>query len=257
MPKISEFNVMLVEDEPLLLRSLERHISCNDLGFKVVCKAQDGQSALELLKKAEIHLVITDIVMPLMSGLELLTQINRYYPNIAVVLLSGYADFNFAQQALREGAMDYVLKPITKEKIENILMKASVELGRIYQLIEDEALSGQSAEQTLEYVRAYLRKHFTEQINLSALASKLGISSAYLTKLFNKYEKCSPVKYLTDLRIVEAKQLLRNTTLTLKEISEQVGYQNQFYFSRVFRKTNRTSPSEYRSALNRYHNNQN
>jgi Response regulator containing CheY-like receiver domain and AraC-type DNA-binding domain len=248
MPKISEFNVMLVEDEPLLLRSLERHIASIDLGFKVVCKAQNGQEALDLLKTTEIHLVITDIIMPLMSGLDLLTQINRYYPNIAVVLLSGYADFNFAQHALRESALDYVLKPITREKMESILMKARAELSQYYQLVEDESLSGQTAEQTIEYVRTYIRKHYSEQIDLSALASKLGISSAYLTKLFNKYEKCSPIKYLTDLRIVEAKNLLYNTTLTIKEISERVGYQNQFYFSRVFRKINKISPSEYRDS---------
>lgn len=250
MSKITEFNVMLVEDEPLLLRSLERHIGSIDLGFKVACKAQNGQEALDLLKKMEIHLVITDIIMPLLSGLDLLTQINRYYPNIAVVLLSGFADFNFAQQALRESALDYILKPITREKIENILLKAKAELSQYYQLVEDEALSGQTAEQTMEYVRSYIRKHYNEQIDLSALASKLGISSAYLTKLFNKYEKCSPIKYITDLRIVEAKHLLYNTTLTIKEISERLGYQNQFYFSRVFRKINKISPREYRANLN-------
>jgi Response regulator containing CheY-like receiver domain and AraC-type DNA-binding domain len=251
MPKIPEYNVMLVEDEPLLLRSLERHVESIDLGFKVAAKAQNGQEALELLKKMEIHLVISDIIMPLMSGLDLLTQINRYYPNIAVVLLSGYADFNFAQHAIRESALDYILKPITREKIENILMKAKAELSQYYQLIEDESLSGQTAEQTMEYVRTYLRKHYNEQIDLSSIAFKLGVSSAYLTKLFNKYEKCSPIKYLTDLRLVEAKHLLYNTTLTIKEISERVGYQNQFYFSRVFRKIYKISPTEYRANPNR------
>jgi two-component system, response regulator YesN len=249
MTSISQFNVMLVEDEPLLLRSLERHINNNDLGFTVVCNAQNGQDALELLKKHKIHLVITDIIMPLMTGLELLTQINRHYPNILVILLSGFADFNYAQTALREGAMDYILKPVTREKIENILMKAKVELSQFYQLIEDESLNGQTAKQTMEYVRSYIRKHYNEQIDLSTIANKLGISSAYLTKLFNKYEKCSPIKYLTDLRIAEAKQLLYNTKLTIKEVGERVGYQNQFYFSRVFRKINKVSPSEYRGDL--------
>jgi two-component system response regulator YesN len=251
MPNISHFNILLAEDEPLLLRSLERHIGSIDLGFRVACKAQNGREALDMLKNNDIHLVITDIIMPLMSGLELLTELNKHYPNVAVVLLSGYADFNYAQQALREGALDYILKPITREKIENILMKAKIELSQYYQLIEDESLSGQTAEQTMEYARTYIRKHFTEQIDLSAIAAKLGISPAYLTKLFNKYEKCSPIKYLTDLRIAEAKQLLYNTQLTIKEVSERVGYQNQFYFSRVFRKIIKLSPSEYRAAAHK------
>lgn len=249
MSKIAQFNVLLAEDEPLLLHSLERHIQNLDLGFRVVCKASNGQEAWELVNKNEIHLVITDIIMPVMSGLDLLERISRHIPNTAVVIISGHADFEFAQQSIREGALDYILKPITKDKIESMLMKAKFKLSQHYQLIEDESLSGPTAEKTMEHVRDYIRNNYAQQIDLSSIASNLGISSAYLTKLFSKYEKCSPIKYLTDLRIAEAKHLLFNTELTIKEVGEKVGYPNQFYFSRVFRKMNSLSPSEFRAAL--------
>lgn len=246
MKDLSHFNVLLAEDEPLLLRSLERHIKNANMGFKVVSKAQNGQEAIDLLQKNEIHLVITDIIMPMKSGLDLLKYVNENIPNTFIIVVSGYADFNYAQCALREKALDYLLKPITQEKIENVLMKAKLELNQHYKLIEDESLSGKTAEQTFHYVKSYLRSNYTQEVDLEGLAAQLGFSSSYITKIFNKYERCSPIHYLTKLRIIEAKNLLYNTHLSIKEVGERVGYPNQFYFSRVFRKMVQLSPSEYR-----------
>ncbi len=246
MHEIVSFNALIAEDEPLLLRALERHIISLDMGFIPAFKAQNGKEALALLQSEDVHLVISDIIMPVMTGLELLEYVNSHLPNVPFVVLSGHADFSYAQNALRNGALDYVLKPITEEKIEAVLQKAKLRLGARYRLIEDESLGGQSAIKAMEYARTYLMEHFREQIDFASLAKSLGFSSAYLTKLFNKYEKCAPVKYLTELRIAEAKQLLYNTELSIAEVGALVGYENQFYFSRVFRKTMNCTPSEYR-----------
>ncbi len=246
MPSLPHFNVMIVEDEPLLLRALENLIEQLDAGFVVTASARDGASALHALADNDIHLVITDIVMPVVSGLDLLEQLGQRRPNLPVILLSGRSDFEFAQKALRGGALDYILKPVSREKLENALLKAKTRLSAHYQIAEDESLSGTSSEQAIQYARDYLRAHFADAIELAALAKQLGFSAAYLTKLFHKYEKCTPVKYLTELRINEAKNLLYSTDLPIKEISERVGYDNQFYFSRVFRKSVQLTPSEYR-----------
>lgn len=246
MPKVSHYNILLVEDEPLLLRSLERMIAELDAGFVVSHTAGDGLEAITIFRENDIHLVISDIVMPLMSGLELLQQVTRHRPNTPTIMLSGHADFCFAQEALRAGAMDYLLKPISAEAIENALIQARLKLEKYYQLVEDESLSGQSAERAVEYACEYMREKYAEPVEISVLARTLGFSSAYLTKLFKKHMHCTPVKYLTELRIAEAKNLLYNTSLTIKEIGERVGYDNQFYFSRVFHRTVNKTPSEYR-----------
>ncbi len=248
MHELSHYNALIAEDEPLLLRALERHIACLDIGFVPAFKAQNGKEALAILQSEDIHLVISDIIMPVMTGLELLEYVNRHLPSVPFVVLSGHADFDYAREALRNGAMDYVLKPITEEKIESVLQKAKLTLGARYRLLEDESLGGQSALKAIEYARAYIKAHFKEQIDFAALSKSLGFSSAYLTKLFNKYEKCAPIKYLTELRIREAKQLLHNTGLSIREVGALVGYENQFYFSRVFRKASGQTPSEYRGG---------
>lgn len=237
---------MLVEDEPLLLRSLARHIAEIDPGFRVTCQAGDGAQALELLKTHDIHLIITDIRMPVMEGLELLQHVSAKYPHIEVVLLSGHAEFAYAQSALRNGALDYILKPVSPTALEQVLQSARVALGSRYIISEDIALSGGSTQQVVALVRQYLREHYTENIDMGILAAKFGFSSAYLTKIFNKHEGCSPVKYLTTLRIQQASHLLASTNLSIREVGERVGYPDQFYFSNVFRKTTGQSPSVYR-----------
>lgn len=246
MQQIKHFNVMVVEDEPLLLRSLARHIDALDAGFAVTCEADCGTKALELLETNDVHLIISDICMPVMSGLELLKAVQSRYPHILLVLLSGHAEFSYAQEAVRGGALDYLLKPISSSGLEQVLGSAGLLLSTRYKLEEDPTLTGNSAEQVVELTRIYLREHYTSLVDLSDFAARMGVSSAYLTKLFSKYEGCSPVKYLTNLRLSEARHLLVNTELPIREIGERVGYADQFYFSNVFRKATGYSPSVYR-----------
>lgn len=237
---------MLVEDEPLLMKSLARHIELQDAGFKVVCQASNGKIALELLEENTIHLIISDIRMPVMDGLELLENVSTHYPLIEIVLLSGYSEFSYAQQALRNNALDYLLKPVTPADLEHVLINAKKALSAHFMLEDDLNLLGGDAKKSLDLAIKYLQDHYADDINLADLSSRLGFSSPYLTKLFHKYVGCSPVRFLTNLRIDAACNLLTNTSLSIKEVGERVGYPDQFYFSNVFRKTMGKSPSVFR-----------
>ncbi len=237
---------MLVEDEELLSQSLSRHIEELDAGYKVVCQMPDGQNALKALKKMDIHLIITDIRMPVMDGLALAKKVHTQYPHVLTIVLTGYADFKYAQEALRQGVFDYLLKPVTTEVLEEALGKASLQLQKYFQLEDDSAMVGKDAEQIVEYTVLYMREHYMDETDFSKLSAKMGFSSAYLTKLFNKYIGDTPLKYLTDIRIHEAKHLLLNTTLPIREIGEKVGYPDQFHFSKTFRRLTGKNPTAYR-----------
>lgn len=249
MKKISHYNIMLVEDEELLRQSLARHIEELDIGCKVISQMPDGQSAISALKTLDIHIVISDIRMPVMDGLALAKTIHIQYPHILTIILTGYADFQYAQEALRQGVFDYLLKPVTSETLEESLEKASLQLQKYFQLEDDLSMAGKDTEQIVEYTVLYMREHYMDEIDFSKLSAKMGFSSAYLTKLFNKYIGDTPLKYLTDIRIHEAKHLLRNTTLPIREIGEKVGYPDQFHFSKTFRRLTGQNPTAYRKEL--------
>lgn len=242
---------MLVEDEEMLRQSLARHIEELNIGYKVVSQMPDGQSALDALKNLDIHMIITDIRMPVMDGLVLAKKIHAQYPHILTIVLTGYADFQYAQEALRQGVFDYLLKPVTADVLEEVLGKAALQLQKYFQLEDDSSMAGKDAEQIVEYTVLYMREHYMDEIDFSKLSAKMGFSSAYLTKLFNKFIGDTPLKYLTDIRIHEAKHLLLNTSLPIREIGEKVGYPDQFHFSKTFRRLTGQNPTAYRKELSK------
>lgn len=167
MKKIKHYNIMLVEDEVLLRQSLARHIDALESGYKVVCQVPDGQAALEALRTEDIHLIITDIRMPVMDGLALAKNVHDRYPHILTIVLSGYADFEYAQEALRQGVFDYLLKPVSREKLESTLGKASLLLEKHFQLEEDTAMVGKDSQEIVDYVLLYIRSHYMDEVDFS------------------------------------------------------------------------------------------
>lgn len=246
MKKISHYNILLVEDEMLLRQSLMRHIDSLDAGFKVAFQASNGAEALQHLKSGTVHLVLTDIRMPVMDGLALAKRVHEQFPHIFTVVLTGYADFEYAREALKQGVFDYLLKPVTPEDLESTLSRARLQLQKYCELQEDRSLMGRDAEEIVEYAVLYMREHYMDEIDIGAFSASMGFSSAYLTKIFNKYKGDTPLKFLTDLRIHEAKQLLTNTALPIREVGERVGYPDQFHFSKTFRKLTGQNPTAYR-----------
>lgn len=118
--------VLIVEDEPPIARVVKQRIEQFSEQFVVAGTAINGQAALEQLADGQIDVVFTDIRMPVMDGIALLQQIQALYPHVITVILSGYQEFSYAQSALRYGAYDYLLKPISKGKIEDILARLEI-----------------------------------------------------------------------------------------------------------------------------------
>ena len=116
------YSVMIVDDEPIIRTGLEKTVKWEEHEFKVECVCTDGEEALEQLKRQKIHFIITDIKMHKLSGIELLRNLRNMGLDTIVVLLSGYDKFSYAQEGLRLGAFDYILKPLDREKLENVLV---------------------------------------------------------------------------------------------------------------------------------------
>jgi len=119
--------VMLVDDEDLIREGLHDSVAWERLGMEVAGQAENGEQALRLFREIRPDIVVTDIKMPFLNGLELLERIKAEDPNPYFIILSGYEDFHFAQRAVKIGAFDYVLKPVELEYLEELLFKIKVE----------------------------------------------------------------------------------------------------------------------------------
>lgn len=256
MPEMTtEIRIVVAEDEHLIRSNLVNKIEKLDPVLKVVHTAADGRDALAYIEQSPVDLLVTDIRMPIMDGLELIKAVHLQHPHVRKILTTGYADFEYARQAVRYGASDYLLKPIKAAELKQALVKARTSIESSNRRIKADAGSlggppGVKPEEIVQLVQHYLRENFACDITMEDISRQFNFSSAYLSKLFLKYTGEPPTKYLISLRINEAKYLLAShPRMSVKEAGERVGYPDQFYFSRLFKQVAGQTPSEYQKGL--------
>lgn len=250
--EVCVYRTIIAEDEELLLHNLVQKVENSGLNFKVVGTAQTGAQALQLLKDMSPDLLITDIKMPVMDGMELLEKISHRFPTLRTIIVSGFSDFEYAQKAIRFHVDNYLLKPIDREELYQALFKIKTQLEleqQEYSNIFNLSVSSNSTKQIAEILHEYINHNFTEEINLNSIAHNINYSSSYLTKIFNQAYGTTPTKYIISLRIHKAQQLLlHNPEFSIGQIGNIVGYPEQGYFSRIFKKQTGVSPFEYRET---------
>lgn len=126
------YKVMIVDDEPPIIRSVERIIAKTSPGFCVAAKVYNGLEALEKIPLVQPDIVFTDIKMPVMDGIAFVKKLNEQYPNIYPVIISGYQEFDYARAALKAGVVDYLLKPVEPDLLQKLLLDLSKKLDDIY-----------------------------------------------------------------------------------------------------------------------------
>ena len=246
------YKIVIAEDEELQLNSLVKKVEKFCPGFTVVGTAQTGSQAYKLICEKAPDILISDIRMPVMTGIELMEKARIMFPELQFIIISGFSEFEYARSAIRLQVSDYLLKPVETEDLQKALNKIRLKLQERAQE-ESAAFNGDSENKTAEQVAfaviEYLQHHYNEEVNLNQIASALHYSPSYLTKIFVQQYDTTPSKYMISLRMQKAQQLLaHNPELSVRQIGETVGYPEQGYFSRIFKKYVGVSPLEYRSG---------
>src|SRR5690554_1668293 len=122
------FNVLLIDDEPWILKDLDLLIDWKEYGFEVIAHSHDSNQALHLIKEKCPDLIICDIKMPRLNGIDLMKIVKRSFEEIYVVFLSAYGEFKYARQAIELGAFDYILKPAEEKELKDLLSRVREQL---------------------------------------------------------------------------------------------------------------------------------
>lgn len=385
------YNVVIADDEKLILNNLAQIIDWQGLDCEIIGTAQNGQEVMEIIKNQQVDLLLTDISMPEMSGIELLKTLNQIDNKPIVILISGYDDFEYAKEGIKNNAFDYILKPIDYDELEDCVKRALNKLKEqkvsvyerekyaIYELITsgkvdaqinnkqslyfsmivknykedieliftknedflskwnpnlfvyklsdkevmvvvemakrfinqegditdafsqqllhegsdqciisvgkvvkqlfeikrsvdaakellkyENYISGnvlteerlkkeykpsQSAADMIEDALDYIRNNFQTDLGVEQTAEQVGLSVSYFSLLFKQKTGLTFLDYLTNVRMEYACLFLQNTDLKTYEIAEKVGYTDQRYFSQVFKRKMKKTPSEYRKLV--------
>uniref|UniRef100_UPI0040575C77 response regulator transcription factor n=1 Tax=Agathobacter sp. TaxID=2021311 RepID=UPI0040575C77 len=254
------YKVLIAEDESIERKVIHRILKKQFGDICEIYEAKNGKEAVEIFEEKQVQIAVLDIEMPCMSGLEAARQMRKTDKNGVIIFLTAFDEFSYAKQAISIRALDYLLKPYDEKEllfvIEEAMHIADRHISGIRQEITElsEILKeGKESDIRLSVVRelmnSYIEEHYTEDISMHDMAKEMNYSDAYFCKLFKQCFKENFTAYLASYRIEKAKRLLEDMRMNIKDVGKAVGYADSNYFSRVFKRAEGCTPSEYRMQI--------
>ena len=240
------YSIMIVEDEYLVRQGIASLVNYEQFGMQVISQAENGIEAWQKFQDNPADILLTDINMPQMNGLELSKLVRDQAPKCHIVFLAGYDDFDYARTAIKLGADDYLLKPFSKDDVEEMLSKVQTKLDKERKKAQIQNLVDQGQRSELE--EAIHARLADSELSLKNLAFQLGFSPSYLSVLIKKELGLPFQDYLIQERMKKAKLLLLTTDLKIYEIAEQVGFEDMNYFSQRFKQVVGLTPRQFKKG---------
>ncbi|WP_028551276.1 response regulator transcription factor [Paenibacillus sp. UNC451MF] len=253
--------VLVVDDDHLVRKGFISMMPWKDYNLEVVGEAGNGRKALEFLEHHEVNLLITDLAMPVMSGIDLMRSVKERHRHVAMVVLTFHQDFEFIQEALRLGALDYITKvelehehmgEVLKRIVDKMKEQAQEADWRIemadHANVLQELDSPYSPEVKASIAKAVhiIHEELQEELHLPDIARRVNMSRSYFSRCFRDIVGKTFNDYIREVRVNHAKELLCRTERTIGWVATQSGYPNEKYFGKVFREIAGVLPSEFR-----------
>lgn len=256
------FRVVIIEDENIVREGIILTTDWDSMDCEVVGEASNGSEGLKLILRLRPEIIITDIKMPLLSGIEMIAQAKEFYEPV-VIFLTAFNEFDYAKTAINLGAVDYILKPFKDEEFKTAIRKAQEKVKDMQILKENHpdetskhrereryfSLSVNSKHHNILKAIKYIKGNYHRDISIGSTAEMLSVSESYLSHLFKEETSYTFHEYLVKTRIKAACSLLSDPNSRIYEVAQQVGYRDQRYFSKAFKKHIGMTPNEFKETL--------
>ena len=240
--------VLVVDDEEMVRRGIVLGVDWAARGCVLAGEAASGEEGLAAAERYSPNLIITDVRMPKMDGIEMMDRLREKGCRAHVIVLTAYSDFSYARSALQFGADDYLLKPFRDQELTAAIDKIRRKEREQTSLTPQDTLpllKGDKSKYVLQALE-YIAAHYGDQdISITSIAAHLGVSEGHLSHVFKKETSYTIISYLTQYRIHTAMKLLQDCRYKVYEVAEMVGYRDVAYFGSTFKKLVGVSPSEY------------
>ncbi|MBP3475166.1 MAG: response regulator [Lachnospiraceae bacterium] len=256
------YKVAIIDDEPIIVEGLTKTMPWEKWNMQVIGFAYDGKEGLSLIRRERPDIIISDINMPQLDGLKMIAGLKSEFPNMQIVILTGYREFEYAREAISLGVTRFLLKPSKMNELEEAMDAVKGKLVKLGISGEehpaDESARSTEAEEEILYnneansfivknALEYIRENYKEKLRLSDVADQIYVSQWHLSKLLNKQMGQNFSEILNGIRMEKAKELLKDPSLRICDIAEEVGFLDMAHFSRVFKKLEGMSANEYRN----------
>lgn len=280
------YRVLIADDEMIERKVLYKTLTENLGDLCTVFQAENGREALRVYEEEKIQIAILDIEMPGINGIEAAQKIREQDGDCCIIFLTAFDEFAYARSAITVKALDYLLKPYDEQELMLVLEEAIrlTEERMRERAAKEQMTAGQSPgtqadgasasgmdgheggvakvsrnegedfgsirlSRVAEIIDRYIRENYMFDISMQDMARTMNYSEAYFCKLFKQCFNKNFTSYLTEFRVAEAKKLLEEPTVNVKEIGKAVGYADSNYFAKVFKRITGQSPTEYRMVI--------
>lgn len=246
------YKLLVVDDESETRKSLCSYFPWDQFGFSVVAQMENGKQALDYILREEVHVILSDIRMPIMSGIDLAKEVFERKLDIKIVFLSGYRDFSYAQKAIIYGVRNYIVKPSNYKDLVEVFTSLKQELDNKPEVPEAESSNSMPDNEAnhndkiIALIKKYVMENY-KNASLESTAELVYMSPAYVSHFFKQKTGQNFSDFLLSVKMKKAMELLDDIRYKTYEVSEMLGYSNPKNFARTFRAYFGISPREYKS----------
>lgn len=248
--KLITMRLLIADDELIECRYLKEVFAAYPQEFEIVGVAQNGKDVLELSKVIHPDVVIMDINLPEMNGLEAAKEIKSVWNDVIVIVNTAYADFEYAQTAVNYHMDAYLLKPASRDEIISVVRTQYAKRCQKYATHsgnrETSHEETQEEENLIYQVKKYVQTYFYQGITLADVSEAVHFSPSYISKVFHARTGNTYRNYLTDVRVEHAQYLLQYTNRSIRQIALDSGFTNVSHFYRVFKAKTKSTPAQFR-----------
>jgi len=245
---VSVYNLILVDDEEFILEQLNAVFDWRGLGYNVVGCFSEAAAALAYIKNNDVDALLTDIRLGRDTGHELALSARAAKPEIEIILISAFSEFEYARSAIRLNIHDYLVKPVTYAAVADCFgaLKKKLDERKIERVPEKTKMT---ENYQIALARRYIEEHIADDVSLEDVAAHVFMNRIYFSRFFKKHTGMHFIAYITELRIEKAIALLKDPHNKASEISLGVGYHSKQHFYKLFKQHTGRTPVEYRNEV--------
>jgi len=240
------YKLIIVDDDIFMLENFVSGFDWNEMGFEVVASFTSSADCLEYLSNNSVDAILTDICMPNVSGLELAEICSTEYPDLGIIIISAYDNFEYARTAIKYNVIDYVLKPIDDDSFTESLNRLKNFLNKINN--SDFGIDN-DANSRIKEICKYVNDHYSENLTSNDIASHVMLNPNYLSSFFKKHTGKTLSLYIRKVRLEKACYFLKHTDMKITAIAEEINYKTTTHFYKHFFEEYQMTPASYRQQF--------
>jgi len=247
---MNRLKILIVDDEKYEAVLMEKCVDWRQYGFEIIGSAQSAREALALFTRTEPDIVLCDINMPVINGLELSRRMKEQRPGAHIIIVTGYREFSYAQQAVEIGIEKYILKPVQADELLKTAQKIQKEIDCAAQTGAAPGAAEQTKGELTSTAVAYIESNLSARgLSLKGVASAVYANGSYLSRVFREEAGETVTEYILRRRMEKSRELLGTTDMRAYEVAALVGMPDAHYFGQCFKRFTGMTVNEYRQRM--------